>query len=368
MHLFKFTPGASPTLLEQGQFIPAAESVSWTERYLDPGEFEIKAKMSSGLREFLPEGTFISHIDTMEVMLVENHQISEEAVADPDLTITGRSLESWLENRVVGSDQARTTSTIAPYELASNLTWVQVAAMVNSHIQTPVAASDGLDFVVAAYSVTGSGTTEARPVDRGTLHTKMLEILKIDDLGIRTIRKNPFTGFGGNDTNTTLLIHRGVDRKATVIFSWTGGDIETAEYLFSGKKIKNSAMVTGRWVQTIVDTGAVSKYRRRFMPVDANDIDGQFAAMPTGGALTLVLAAMQIRGKQALKAQNAVAITRTDISNLPKFTYRKDYNIGDMVTLDGNFGQSAACRVIEYVEIDDENGSSGHPTLGIPGV
>jgi Siphovirus ReqiPepy6 Gp37-like protein len=318
--LFKFTPGATPTLLENGDLMPPALSVTWTERYLDPGEFEIKAKLSSGLKEFLPAGTFISHIDTMEVMVVENHQITEEQGADPDLIITGRSLESWLENRITGSDQARSTSTVSSYQLSSNLTWVQAVAMVNSHIQTPAVAGDGLDNIIAAHSVTGTGTTELRNIDRGTLHSKLLEILKVDDLGIKTIRKNPFTGYGGNNTNTILLVHRGVDRKANVRFSWTGGDIETAEYLFSGKKIKTSAMVVGRWVQTIVDTGSASKYNRRFMLVDADDIDGQHGGLPMGTALTLVLGAMEIRGKQALKAQNKVSITRADISNLPQYT------------------------------------------------
>lgn len=335
---------------------------------MDPGEFEIKAPLSSGLRAFLPEGTFISHVDTMEVMVVENHQISQSSGEDPELTITGRSLESWLENRIVGSDQARTTSTVSPYKLAANLSWIQAAAMVNSHIQTPVVAGDGLDNIAAVYSVTGSGTNEARNLDRGDLHQRLVDILKVDDCGIRVIRRNNFTGFGGDPTNTNLQIHRGVDRKDKVIFSWVGGDIETAEYLFSGKKVKTTAMVVGRWVQVVVDTGTASKYRRRFMLVDGTQIDNQATAMPTGTALALIVAAMQILGKQALKAQTTVSITRTDISNLPKYQYRKDYNIGDLVTLDGNFDQTATMRVIEYVEIDDENGSSGHPTLAIPGA
>lgn len=96
MDLFRFN---DPNTFTSGQTIDEWDSASWTERYRDPGEFEIKAKLSSGLREFLPLGTLISHHKTLEVMVVENHQIAEDVDSDPLLTITGRSLQTLLESR-----------------------------------------------------------------------------------------------------------------------------------------------------------------------------------------------------------------------------------------------------------------------------
>jgi len=81
----------------------------------------------------------------------------------------------------------------------------------------------------------------------------------------------------------------------------------------------------------------------------------------------LALVAMQTRGRQALKSQKRIAITRTDISNMSEYQFRRDYNIGDLVTVDGNFGEIAVMRVIEFVEIEDEEGTSAHPTLAFPG-
>jgi hypothetical protein len=77
---------------------------------------------------------------------------------------------------------------------------------------------------------------------------------------------------------------------------------------------------------------------------------------------------MHTRGRQALAKQNRVTISRADISKLTNYQYRRDFNVGDLVSLDGNFGQIATMRVVEYVEIEDENGESGHPTLAIPGA
>jgi hypothetical protein len=67
-------------------------------------------------------------------------------------------------------------------------------------------------------------------------------------------------------------------------------------------------------------------------------------------------------------AQNRITITRADASDITRYEYRKDYNVGDLVSLDGNFGQIAVMRVMEYVEIEDENGESGHPTLALPDI
>jgi hypothetical protein len=367
MNVFKFTPITSPTFLEQGQMIPKPDSIMWTERYRDPGEFEIVAPLSSGMKEFLPEGTIISHVDTMEVMIVENHEISEEPMEDPIVTVTGRSFESFLDNRIVGTDQARASSTIVPYELFGNSTWHQTVAMINSHIVDPFGDYDGIPYVVAEHSIVDpvTTTTEERTIDRGGLHQRALEILAVDDLGIKTIRRSPFPEYGGDDTNTTLQVHNGINRINDVVFSWRKGDIESAEYLFSAKKLKNSALIQGRYVQTFVDLGP-TRYNRRTMIVDADDIDGHFDAAPTGTALALALVAMQTRGRQVLKSQKRVTITQADVSNMAQFQYRKDYNIGDMVTVEGNFGQTQAMRVIEFAEIEDENGRSAHPTLSVP--
>lgn len=369
MELFKFNPVTDPTILERGEVINKANrvtSVMWVERYADPGEFEIVAPLSSGLRDLLPAGTLISHTDTMEVMIVENHEISEKIDEDSTLTVTGRSFESFLDNRIVGVIGARSSSTITEYTLASDWSWNQAVKLINDHITSPPAhANDTLVNVIAQATAGTIGTQALRAISKGSVLQRLLDILAVDDLGIKTIRRNPFGV--GSSTQTILMIHQGMDKKASVRFSWKSGDLDSAEYLLSDKKLKNSALVLGRYVYQMVDLGP-TKYDRRIGLVDANDIDGNLTAPPTGSALTTILQKMTVRGQQALKYQQRITISRADISKLTKYQYRKDYNIGDLVTLDGNFGQMATMRVVEYVEIEDENGESGHPTLSIPGV
>jgi Siphovirus ReqiPepy6 Gp37-like protein len=367
MDLFRYN---NPNTFSGGEAIEEYDSVSWVERYRDPGDFEIIARLSSGLREFLPLGTLISHHKTLEVMVVENHQISEEVDQDPTLTITGRSLQTVLESRVVGQNfnwpaAPPASLTVSQYNLVADYPWNQGVKLINDHIQTGVVvnAGDAIPALVAAHDMTGIGVSEARTIKRGNVMQRLMEILEIGDLGIRVIRSHNFA-LPNPGANTTLLIHDGVDKRSQVIFSTRNGDIDSADYLWSIKKLKNSALVTGRYVEYMA-YGPETGMDRRVMVVDGDDIDGGYDVIPTGATLTSVRAAMAARANQALTAQKRLQLSRTDISRTPTYAYRRDYNIGDIVSVDSSYGPVSTMRVVEYVEIVDETGESSHPTLEI---
>jgi hypothetical protein len=102
--------------------------------------------------------------------------------------------------------------------------------------------------------------------------------------------------------------------------------------------------------------------------IDASDIDQGLGSPPVGAALTNVLAKMVQRAYVALANQVNVGMSNADITSAIRYQYRKDYDLGDLITIDGNFGTGSVMRVVEHVEIEDENGSSSHPTLAYPDV
>jgi hypothetical protein len=364
MDIFKFKYDTDQTVLERGEVINNYTSVMWIERYRDPGEFQIVAPLYSDLKRFLPAGTLISHVDTLEVMIVENHEINQTQDENPTITISGRSFESYLENRAIGINQARNSNNYQEYELAAGYTWTQAVTLINQHISSTVDLNDSLSNVVAQEIVSGTGVSTERIIERGNVHQRLMELLDVDELGIKTVRRNTF-GVSGSPSVTYFTIHKGVDRRNSIIFSWEGGDLESVNYLFSDKKLKNAALVQSKWLNVIVDN-ASTKYNRRFMIVDATDMDEKFDVAPTGDDLLRIVDRMTTRGTQALRRQRYVTISSADVSNVTQYRYRRDYNVGDLVMLDGNFDQSAVMRVTEYAEIEDENGESGSPTLSSP--
>ena len=367
MELFKCNSPLGQSYLTDGEAINGQTSTMWVERYQDPGEFKIEAPLSSGLRSFLPLGAVISHVDTLDAMIVEDHQIADTVDSDPTIFITGRSFESFLDHRMVGANQDWLTheGLTLEYEMAEDETAGQAVTLINDHIKTGVVINpdDELENVVAVSDVSRPLTSEPRSLKKGSVLERLIEILAIDDLGIRTVRRNSF-GVSGFSTTTALIVVQGLDLSNQIVFSWNAGDIDSAEYLWSDKKSKNAALVVGRYCEVAVLHSQIG-FARRWMYVDASDLDSHLPEAPVDPALATILNKMRIRGRQTLRRQNEINITSTDISSNTQYRYRKDYNVGDIVSVEGNYGVIEPRRVTEYVEIEDENGASGHPTLAV---
>lgn len=352
---------ANLTELSVGEAINGHTSVLWVERYRSPGEFKIEAPLSSGLVEFLPLGSFISHLNTSVVMMVENHEIKQPKDEDPTVSITGRCFTCFLENRTVGDQLAFGDNEITDYNLASDQTWDQVVTLIDEHLISSTDPNDRLPGVDVNHTCSGTVTTEQRSLRPTDVYQAVIDILKIDDLGLKSVRPTP------TESLTYFTVYRGNDISNKVRFSWMRGDLDNVEYFFSSKKFKTQARVMGRWVQVVVNPTGADDYRRRTMLVDASWVDERQTAYPVEPALSLIIAGLNIVGAAELSKQNNVSITQADVSENTDVRYRRDYELGDLVTVDGDFGSSAVMRVIEYAEAEDENGASGHPTLAIPG-
>jgi hypothetical protein len=202
-----------------------------------------------------------------------------------------------------------------------------------------------------------------RVISKGDLYRRLTELLTVDDLGVKAVRPGPWSPLGSASPNIAVVVHEGVNRISQVVFSYDTGEIDSAEYLWSNKRLKNAAYVTGKWCEAFVDN-AETGYDRRVMLVDASDIDGDFSEVPTGTDFTNVIAAMEQRGADALASQVNIAIAKAEVSqDVVHSVYRQDFNVGDLITVHGDYNELSFMRVTEYVEIEDEHGNSGYPTL-----
>lgn len=377
MEIFKFkrdeTNPSAPILFEQGTVLKDLKSIMWVERYLDAGEFELIADASSDLRNILPIGSFISHIDTTEVMVVENHEISSNGSSESEIKITGRSFETLLENRVIGANQTWNSNgqAVNVYTLSSGLVWNQAKTLIDNHIlsSTVVNATDAfrnVSTIVDPAVVTVSGDPAAidRPLKRSSVYTTLIEILNLANLGVRSVRPGSWSILPSNQsTHLALIVHRGSDKTKNVTFSYSSGEILNAEYFWSTRKSKNAALVSGKWLETMV-YGSETYYDRRVMFIDGSNIDDSYSSLPTGTTRTNIIQLMATMGQQALASQNEVSISKVEISKSgTRYKYRTDYNVGDLVSVEGNYNSTAVKRVIEYVEIEDETGEASYPTL-----
>jgi hypothetical protein len=360
MDLFKFQDGNIN--LVSGQPINNYDSVMWIERYDKAGEFEITAKLSSGIVGFLPPGTIISHTKTYEACIVENIEISESSSMDPTVKISGRGLISYFDYRIVGLSLAEAeTPTIPPtqYELAANNLQTQIMNLINSEIGT-------LEGYIICTTQALTLPQDARIVKRQSVYEAALELLSLGNLGIRVVRKNYLGAVNAlSATKSLIYIYRGNDLSSSVIFSWESGELESASYLLSNKTYRNVALVQGTYTEAVVYDNSLPEdaYGKRVMLVDASDIDKSLVYVPTGSELTDILNALQARGYEALANQNILNLSNVDLAKSTSYKYRTNYNLGDIVSISGNYGVIEKRRVVEYVEIEDETGETGYPTL-----
>ena len=140
-----------------------------------------------------------------------------------------------------------------------------------------------------------------------------------------------------------------------------------SDYLWSSKTFKNGAFIQSTWAKTAWYPPGLVEANRRMIFVDASDLDKALTAAPTGTDLTILEGQMQQRAKDLLYAQKATVLTKASVTKQGTHAvYRKDFDIGDVITVHGDYNQVGAMRIAEYAEIEDELGEEGYPTLTLP--
>lgn len=377
MDLFKFhTPtgvNEATHLTGGGEYINGLLTKEWIDRYRDAGSVTLTSRAERGLRELLPEGTLIGLRGNTNVMMIEDHQLKDDDQAI--VTTTGRSLESFLEQRAADDNQdpyptgGGETQDIVFDSDPQWLTWVQAESLLINHLTGGSSGNDKIHYLEIVDDVkmaAEDGTREGRTVSRSDLYSAVKGILDVDNIGWRIVRPGPWSPAADPVNNLALVIHDGYDRRDEITMSYESGDIESADYLWSLKPYKNVALVSGKWIEVLVGDTSKTNLDRRVLVVDGKDIDEDQPATPTGLARTFIIAAMTSRGQEALAKQKKVALASvTPSKGVKRYKYGVDYDIGDIVTVRGNYTESRPMLVSEYVYIEDENGEQGYPTLEV---
>jgi len=367
-----------------GTAVNNLDSVLWVERYLEPGEFKLICEPTPALRSQLALGTFISHVDTPEVMVVENHEIRETFGSSPKLEVTGRSLDCFLEKRIISNGTApfdtpfnQTTGNAIEFSIGSSQPVDQAVYLLIAFFIGGTLTSSNVVSNVAIIKDTTIPTVTAteNSYKRGTnLHKAVFELLQGSKLGIRFER--PMRDKAGvpihhydsvadpNALKMALYLHSGVDRSATVSFFYDSEDIKDARYFWSNKNELNLLEACTYYSRTLTYRGGVTTtaWNNKTGYVDVTEINTKWAGNPT--EFVRQASVLNQRTAEAFGASDVVTLMEATISPNAKYSYRDHYIVGDLVYVVGNYGVSSKMRVIENVEAWDETGYTSYPTLG----
>lgn len=293
--------------------IEGYNSLAWTERYLDVGDFELKSFDVEGMKAILPENTLVSHLETQHVMIVETHEINmvgEGADAQPEITIRGRSATTILEHRYVEAlyqkkrrlrrrYSAMGAAAVLIYNAVDNNSGADLTRgdtdpdteLVRNHY--PWNTKDVIPNVVITETVAEEGEGRWWKVEKGMLLPQLQRIMGNQDLGIRCLRpilpnslkvlsvKRNLVERGvlirelkQNVRGLRFDIYKGVDRTKDVKFSLLQGHLDDAQHLTSEKDFKTVCEIaSGAVAIADVDRGPVQQayegWRRRTTFIDA---------------------------------------------------------------------------------------------------
>jgi Siphovirus ReqiPepy6 Gp37-like protein len=385
--------------LDPNTYLPNAllegySSMIWTERHVGRGDFELKTAEVFPTMEFLPEGTLLGLRDSPEIMVVETRSISVDAEGLSELTIVGKTFETFLENRIllaaVYNTPWLTTKAYTPSEVVELLLWTYLVNTTGEDPSRPAWVIDnktGLPNVVVTDSTTISETPQQWWFEEGAVYPLFQDLMILGDVGIRNIRPNNTTGdiirfdtsrtaARGNVIKTTtsnisqirLDVYNGTDRsrlqssREPVMFHYDSGHIDNPSYLFSTTDYKTMATISASFGSVNVYPPSVRErnanatgFDRRVLFIDGGDIGDQ-------DYNTFVNSLVQ-KALIELKKHSKVRLFDGAISPVSPYEFRKDYFLGDYVTLLARFGFDQTMRVSEYVRTEDAEGDRGYPGL-----
>lgn len=343
------------TTYQPEKLIENYETMIWTERYLPAGDFKLVTADINRTRQLCPIGSFITLLDTREVMQVETSLIAPTDEGDK-LTMTGRTLDAINESRV----SAYAPGTPGPAIPGLPSTRADVQGRVQQQLFRAgwgaianLSVNDRLPNTEVVITMP-RGPVVVYPETAVQTADDIRALMEPEDWGLRI--KRPAL----NGTKIGIEIYAGVNRTASIVLQAERGDLNNPSFLQAIKDLKNVAYVwspLGYWETYIRGTSATSGWDRRALFVNASDI----TEVPAG---TVWQTLLQARGEAELKKYNQTVWVDGGVSAFGPYKYKVDYDLGDLVTLDtSTYGYRNTLRVAEYVRTQDVTGETGYPTL-----
>lgn len=348
--------------------VPAAildtfESLIWTDRFFEQGDFEIVVSVQDPVIMFLQEDYYLTLKESEHTMIIDTRQIDSDAEDGTKLIITGKSLESILNRRVIWKQTVLTGS------LQNG-----IQRLLNENAISPTLADRTISNLV--FEVSTDPVITALTIDAQYLGENLYEAIKAlceaSGIGFKiTLR---------DDGKFVFKLYNGADRSyeqianSYVIFSPSFENLINSNYLSSKATLKTVALVAGegegyarKTTSVAITSGAGSGLARREMFTDAGDISAtiqgateeETVVMPDATYLKLLAQ----RGTEQLAENAAISSFEGEAETGVMFKYGEDFFMGDVVQIINEYGLESRVRVIEFIRSQSESGIETYPTF-----
>lgn len=368
------------------------ESFNWTDRYNKAGDFELILLISSELLSILKADYYVYFSQSDHLMIIEGVEIKTDEEKGDRLIVTGRSLESILERRIIWKK--------TKFNIANNFQHGIVKLVINA-LSTPDARYIGNDWATGE-----TAAADRRRLSNFIVHrdwsSKWLPIKMdaieywgenlYDTVSDLCASRDPEVGFKitwrQSDNTFHFYLYLGADHSSDntennlpVSFSPQLENIFDTDYYESVKGYKTTALIVGQYPKANQEEEEVEDkttwvcrgrtldvytglYRRELF-CDARNVPYKDDDTKTVYSWASVKSALQDEGKKALSSEaNKKATTfEGEVDYRTTYEYGVDYKLGDIVDVSDIYGHEAKARIVEVTFSDDEEGFSTNPTF-----
>lgn len=333
------------------------ESLIWTDRYSQYGDFEIYTSADRNIIKNIKEDFYLWCGDSEHVMIVEDRKIESDVELGNHFTVIGRSLESILDRRIVW-----TQTNLDGYIEG------QIKKLIDNSIINPSDANRRIpNFIFEESDDPFIKELTVRAQFTGdNLYDAVRKLCESVNIGFKVTL---------NDQNQFVFkLYSGSDRSYAqtanpfVVFSPNFENIINSNYYESKRLYKTIALVAGEGEGTArrtvtVGDASITGLSRREMFVDARDISSQTSSgtlSPTQYDYLLT--------QRGLEHKSDAKIIQTfdgQVEATQMYRYGEHFFMGDITQLENEYGMDSRVRVIEFIHSEDQNGVLTYPTFEV---
>jgi hypothetical protein len=291
----------------------------------------------------------------------------QDSVADDgtkNLTLTGKSLEAILDDRVAHGVLNNTTA--VPKWTLTGLPAALARKIFHDICVTGVLSTADRITGVTEASIYPTDTI-AEPsdsitidIDLTTVYTAIKNVCDLYDMGFRLVRD-------GDTSHLYWDVYMGSDRSTqqtalpAVVFSPDLENLQNTTELTTIESYKNCAYVfspVGYQIVYALDIDpTITGFDRHVLLVNATDITD--VDVPTATAKMIQ------RGKEELSKNRQFSGFDGEISQFSNYIYETHYYLGDLVELRNDDGVTNHMQVTEQIFVSDKEGERSYPTLSV---
>lgn len=321
----------------------------WTERYCGYGEFEITMPVSVEVVKNCRLNDYVAIRESDRLMIVETIGVHTDPERGDTLVISGRSLESILDRRIIWGEFKET-----PDDKKVNVQNA-IKKMINENVVNPSNSKrkiPGFSFKESTDKKVTELTKEAIESDHGNIYDEIQDICEDLELGFRVNA----SGVGGFEFELYFGIDRSWDQNdvAPVVFSDSYENLKNSEYLQSEKDYKSTLLIGGN--EEIGDSEVWRKDER---------VGLARRELYTSDTSATTKEAIIEKAKEVLADYKVTKMFEGETEPSRQFVYGVDYFLGDIVQLENKYGQKGKCRVTEIVRSRNASGPSLVPTFEV---